>query len=62
MVAKINARGVFQKAVVVNLEKTLQNKFYEAEENYKHTIQTLTEENTFLRYNGHIQKHMATIV
>ncbi|XP_049628869.1 flagellum-associated coiled-coil domain-containing protein 1 [Suncus etruscus] len=38
-----------EKAVVVNLEKTLQNKFYEAEENYKHTIQTLTEENTFLR-------------
>uniref|UniRef100_G3QD97 Flagellum associated containing coiled-coil domains 1 n=1 Tax=Gorilla gorilla gorilla TaxID=9595 RepID=G3QD97_GORGO len=38
-----------EKAIVGNLEKTLQTKFAEAEEKYKHTIQILTEENIHLK-------------
>ncbi|XP_055967943.1 flagellum-associated coiled-coil domain-containing protein 1 [Sorex fumeus] len=38
-----------EKAMVTNLEKTLQDKFYEAEEKYKYTIQVLKEENILLR-------------
>lgn len=41
--------NVFQKAVVGNVEKTLQAKLAEAEEKFKYTIQLLTEENTHLR-------------
>ncbi|XP_028352828.1 flagellum-associated coiled-coil domain-containing protein 1 [Physeter macrocephalus] len=36
--------------MVANLEKTLQTKLAEAEENFKYTIQHLTEENIHLRY------------
>ncbi|XP_059961923.1 flagellum-associated coiled-coil domain-containing protein 1 [Mesoplodon densirostris] len=39
-----------EKAMVANLEKTLQTKPAEAEENFKYTIQHLTEENIHLRY------------
>ncbi|XP_077010797.1 flagellum-associated coiled-coil domain-containing protein 1 isoform X2 [Tamandua tetradactyla] len=38
-----------EKAAVGNLEKMLQTKLAEAEEQYKYTIQILTEENTYLR-------------
>ncbi|XP_048200157.1 flagellum-associated coiled-coil domain-containing protein 1 [Perognathus longimembris pacificus] len=38
-----------EKATVGNLEKTLQTKLAEAEEKYKYTIKTLTEENARLR-------------
>ncbi|XP_007934260.1 flagellum-associated coiled-coil domain-containing protein 1 [Orycteropus afer afer] len=38
-----------EKATVLNLEKTLQVKLAEAEEKYKYTIQTLTQENMRLR-------------
>ncbi|XP_059784458.1 flagellum-associated coiled-coil domain-containing protein 1 [Balaenoptera ricei] len=38
-----------EKAMVANLEKTLQTKLAEAEENFKYTIQHLTEENIHLR-------------
>ncbi|KAK2501109.1 hypothetical protein MC885_009434 [Smutsia gigantea] len=38
-----------EKAVVGNLEKTLQAKLAEAEEKFKYTIQLLTEENIHLR-------------
>nr|XP_058908861.1 flagellum-associated coiled-coil domain-containing protein 1 [Kogia breviceps] len=39
-----------EKATAANLEKTLQTKLAEAEENFKYTIQHLTEENIHLRY------------
>ncbi|ELW62689.1 Amyotrophic lateral sclerosis 2 chromosomal region candidate 12 protein [Tupaia chinensis] len=38
-----------EKAVVGNMEKTLQTKLAEAEDKYKYTIQILTEENIHLR-------------
>ncbi|ERE81533.1 putative amyotrophic lateral sclerosis 2 chromosomal region candidate protein like protein [Cricetulus griseus] len=38
-----------EKTAVGNLEKLFQTKLNETEEKYRHTIQTLTEENNFLR-------------